>query len=44
VINLETFIDTTMRVTPAGGEIHSALTDHIEHGRLFRELDRMVNR
>jgi hypothetical protein len=44
MINVKTFIDTTVRVATAGGEIHTAVTEQIEHRRLFRELDRMVDR
>jgi len=44
VINVKTFINATVRVATAGGEIHAPVTEQIEHRRLFGELDRMVNR
>ena len=44
VIGAEAFIRSAVRMTAAGGEIHPAVADQIEHRRFFGKLHRMVHR
>ena len=44
VIRAKAFIDPTVRVATAGGEIHAAMAQHVEQRSLFRKRYRMVNR
>ena len=44
VIRAEAFVRPAVRMTAAGGKIHPAMTQHIEQGSLFRQLDGVVDR